>query len=212
MEDQKIDKLKAAYFHVQFHSQTLESLNVSTCSTRGNTLSLHSGSRESAPWATSLSPKTHPTWWQNEVHRNLRWTFPAHSASWTNSCSSCSLHGLLKALGAYLLHIRMWGCNYSYHVKEGEQQRSTTAFFFFFPLSLPLCQHGAAGLPGFATERVGIFTLNLLQRLHIPPAFNSNPLGEHRAEICSEHEVIYVRNSKVFSPPRTELSNSQLWN
>ena len=117
-------------------------------------MSLHSGPRESAPWETHLSTKTHPRRWQHEVHQELRWTFPANSASWMNGCSSCSLHSLLKALGAYLLHIRMWGCNYSYQVKDGEQQRNTTVFF---PLPPPLCQHGTAGLPGFAIERLGIF-------------------------------------------------------
>lgn len=145
---------------------------------------------------SSLSQKTHPTWGQlqHEVHQELRWTFPAHSASWMNGCSSCSLRSLLKALGAYLLHIRMWGCNYSYQVKDGEHNS-----FFFFSLPSPLCQHEATGLPGFATERLGICCTVLASQSSVsyPSSFPQCFLRKHRAEICQEHEVTYVLNSFI---------------
>lgn len=74
------------------------------------------------------------------------WTFPANSAPWMNG--SWSLHGLLKAPGAYLPHIRMWGCNYGCQVKDGKL-RGAQHRFVFFPLPPHLCQHGTAGLPVF---------------------------------------------------------------
>lgn len=120
------------------------------------------------------------------VHQELQWPFPAHSASWMNSCSSCSFHCLLKALGVDLLHIRMWGCNYSYQVKDEEQQRNTTVFFPLPPLP-PLPQ--TTGLPGFAIERVGIFCTNHneLQLLSI-----------QRSTVFYETELTHARSMRSF--------------
>lgn len=107
----------------------------------------HSHRRQNAHRTGILKPSSH----DGNMRCTKWWKFLAHSAYWMNGYSS--LHDLLKALGAYLLHIRMWGCNYSYQERDGEQQRSSTALF---PLPLPLCQHGSAELPRCATERSGI--------------------------------------------------------